>query len=277
MKFLPLLCLFCSLCAPAQTQNASTACAPSPEVERDLKRLDIGVGLPVEKSLEARKKIFAELVQKYPDDLFVHLQARTTVYSTSRLMAVRDQYQKLAQEHPKSLQYQYLYARALIDSDTPRAMDLLKQVETADPAYPWPYLEFAEIHSGGKYADLPRMRTELEKFFEICPNSLDRIAWSLLRRHSPPEMAARYARVLRERLMTETDRDRLRRYWPTVWAFEFKAASVAEHAQVRKQLAADLARLDQMPGETDAKWLAFLKTGYEMADDQEALKRVNRN
>jgi thiol-disulfide isomerase/thioredoxin len=276
MKFLPLLCLFCSLFTLAQTQNASNTCVPSPEVERDLKRLDIGAGLPVEKSLEARKKIFAELVQKYPDDLFMQLEARTMFFSTAGLLAARDQYQKLAQEHPKSLQYQYLYARALIDIDTPKAMDLLKQVETADPAYPWPYLEFAEIQSCCRYADLPRMRSELDKFFEICPNSLDRSAWSLLRRHSPPEMAARYAHSLRERLMTETDRDRLRRYWPTVWDLEFKSASVAEHAQVRKQLAADLTRLDQMPGERDAKWLAFLKTGYEMADDQEAVKRVEQ-
>jgi hypothetical protein len=146
MKFF-LLCLLCSFSIQAQTQTASTACVPSPQVEQDLKRLDIGNGLPVEKSLEAKKRIFGELLQKYPDDLFVHLEARGTFFSTIGQMAVVDQYRKLAQEHAKSLQYEYLYARALVDIDTARAIDRLKEIQTADPAYPWPYLEFAWIHS----------------------------------------------------------------------------------------------------------------------------------
>jgi thiol-disulfide isomerase/thioredoxin len=274
MKFLPLLCLLCSLSTQAQTQTASTICAPSPQVEQDLKRVDIGNGLPVEKSLEPKQRILGELLQKYPDDLFVHLEARGTFFSTIGQMAVVDQYRKLAQEHPKSLQYQYLYARALVDMDTPRAMDLLNQVETADAAYPWPYLEFAWIHSGQKYADLPRMRTELDKFFELCPNSLDWYAWSLRLSHNSPESAARYAHALRQRLMTDTDRDHLRYYWKMVWNLEFQAAPVAEHPQVRKHVAADLARLAQVPGEGDSKWLAFLSIGYGMADEPEAVKRV---
>jgi thiol-disulfide isomerase/thioredoxin len=174
------------------------------------------------------------------------------------------------------LQYQYLYARALVDIDTPWAIDLLKEIQTADPAYPWPYLEFAWIHSGQRYVDLPRMRTEIDRFFQICPNSLDWYAWSLLLRHSSPETAARYAHALRERLMTDTDRDHLRYYWKIVWNLEFQAAPAPEHPRLRKQLAWDVARLAQMPGEQDAKWLAFLKTGYGMAEDPEAAKRVEQ-
>ena len=48
-------------------------------------------------------------------------------------------------------------------------------------------------------------------------------------------------------------------------------AYLAEHPQVRKHVAADLARLAQVPGEEDSKWLAFLSIGYGMADEPEAV------
>jgi thiol-disulfide isomerase/thioredoxin len=273
MKVPLFLFLLWSLTPPVQSQSISAACAPSPEVEQALKRLDVGSGLPIENSLEARKKTLTELLQQYPYDLFVHMKSRTTFFSTAGASQVRDQYQMLAQQHPDSLMFKYLYARALVDIDTPKAIEVLRQVETEDPGFAWTYLEFAGIYWRGKFSDKQKLRSELDKFFGVCPSSLDSWAWYLALENGSPEMAARYVVALRERLMKETDRDNLRN-WKTVWNIEFKVAPVLQHAQVRKQIEADAARLENMPGERDAKWLAFLKGGYELADDSDAATRI---
>jgi hypothetical protein len=276
MKILPLLCLACTLSAYVQIQAETPTCAPSPQVEQDLRHLDVGGGLLMEKAYEARKKIFAELIQQYPNDLFVNMRARELYFVQADLSAMVERYRKQFEADPNNLQRKYLYARALVGNDTPHAMELLKQVEASDPAYGWPHLEFAVIHQGGKYADVGEVRTELGKFFEICPNSLNWSALSMLQAHATPEIAARYAPALRERLMTEPDRYRLRHTWKTVWNLEFKAAPVSEHEGLRKKIAADVARLEQMPGESDAQWLEFLKAGYGLAADQESVKRIDQ-
>src|ERR1700687_284446 len=162
MKVPLFLCLLWSLTTPAQTQSIGAACAPSPEVEQALKRLDVGSGLPIESSLEARKKTLAELLQQYPYDLFVHMKSRTTFFSTAGALQVRDRYQTLAQQHPDSLMFKYLYARALVDIDTPKAIEVLRQVETEDPGFAWTYLEFAGIYWRGKYSDKQKVRSELD-------------------------------------------------------------------------------------------------------------------
>jgi thiol-disulfide isomerase/thioredoxin len=275
MKVLVLLSLLLSISAPAQTRSPSATCAPTPEVEQALKRLNIGSGLPVENSLEARQRILAELLQQYPDDLFVHLESRTTFFSTARELQILDQYRALAGKHPDSLMYKFLYARALVDTDTPKAIELLKQVEVADPNFAWTYLDFAEIYLRGRFSDSRQVRNELDKFFELCPNTWDWSAWRLLVENASTEMATRYGGSLRARLITETDREHLR-YWKTVWNLEFKAAPVPEHPEVRKRIAADMVRLEHIPGEPDAKWLSFLKTGYKLADEPEAAKRTEQ-
>ena len=248
-------------------------CAPSPEVEQALKRLNIGAGRPVESTLATRKRVLAELLKQYPNDLFVHMESHTTIFSTAEEREVRDQYRELAQKHPDSLMFKYLYARSLVDVDTPRAIELLGQIQATDPDFAWTYLELAGIHLRGVYKDAGLVRGEVDKFFGRCPLSLNSWAWYIVVENGTPEMAARYAPKLRERLMVETDRDSLRK-WKTVWDLEFKVAPVSQHAKERKQIEADTARLEQMPGERDAKWLAFLKSGYGLADDADAVKRI---
>ena len=257
MRFALFLSLLWNLLASAQTQTIGAVCEPSSTVERALKRLNIGSGLPAESSLEfLRKRVLAELLQQNPDDLFVHMKSRTTFFSTAGALQVRDQYQTLAQKHPDSLMFKYLYARALVDIDTPKAIELLRQMETADPSFAWTHLEFAGIYWRGKYSDKQKVRSELDKFFAICPTSLDWWAWYLLQENGSSEMAARYTTALRERLISETDRDHLRN-WKTVWNLQFKAAQVSQHAQVRQSVAADAARLEHLSGEPDSKWWRF--------------------
>src|SRR5258708_5050951 len=128
MKFIAILSLLCSLTASAaQAQQSIPTCTPSAAVETDLKEMNFNG--PVETNLEQRRRVFRELLRKYPDNLFVHLQAMETVFLTSQHNAIIDEYRKLAEEHPKSLQYEYLYARTLVGTDTRQALQLLTHDE----------------------------------------------------------------------------------------------------------------------------------------------------
>ena len=77
-------------------------------------------------------------------------------------------------------------------------------------------------------------------------------------------MQARVAIAWRARLATETDPKRLKDY-ATLWGMEFRTRPPQEHDALRKQVAADLKRLETMNPKPDAQWLAFLKDGYKQS------------
>jgi hypothetical protein len=123
MRALTLVWLFLSFSIAAQTQTALNACEPSAEVKQSLKLLNFGSGRLIEKAVQAKKPILEQLLQQYPDDLFVHMEARQTAISTAGQTVVMERYRRLAENRPNSLQYKYPYARVLVDIDTPKAMD----------------------------------------------------------------------------------------------------------------------------------------------------------
>lgn len=271
-------CLFFTLAVLAQTADPPPSCDPSPEIAKELKRLDIKENLPSKELLRRQKAILNELLAKYPDNLFIHASYVQTSWGHTNAdyrayTTVVSKYADLAKVHPNSLQFRYLYARALVDIDTPKAIDLLKQDLAIDPTYPWPHLGLAYIERSGKFADKEQVRHNLDSFFAICPGSSNEEAWASIQTHGSPEMAGRYAAKLRQRLVKETDREKLRSL-ETAWNLEFQAAPVTGHEAIRQRIAADLLRLDTLPGQADASWLSFLKSGHAMAGDQAAVKRI---
>ena len=188
--------------------------------------------------------------------------------------AMIQKYKDLLEEHPESPQYQYLYALA---PGICRHAQINHFAENSHREISG--LRAAARRAGndlclGNTSDRLKVRKELDSFFEECPNSLDSGAWGLVEDSATPEIAAQYAMRLRERLTGETDRDHLQ-MWRAVWDLEFKAVPASQHERVREQLARDLAKLEGVPGSADVNWLAFLKSGYTMLDNQAALDRVN--
>jgi len=272
MKPLLIILLVSCLYVSLHAQGDPAACAPSPEVTQDLKRLDVGRGRPVESSLAVRRRILEELVKKYPDDLFVHRQLAVNYFSSTRQMELVEQYRKLERAHPGSVQYEYLYARALDGVDTQQALTIFAQVNAAAPDFPWAYLDLAYIHSDGKFANHERGRKEIDRFFSICANSMNRDAWYLVERYDNTEMAARYGHKLREQLLSDMDPEHVH-YWKMVWEMDFKAVPTVEHARVRKQIAADVAMLEK-GSPRDAERLSVLESGYRQSEDSAGEKRI---
>ena len=264
------------LTAPAFGQGpAPEVCEPNPQSEKDLKSLDLSRNVSFIDT-QTQKAMISGLLQKYPADTFLNIlyQGQAKGGSDTEQRAMIQKYEALSLQHSDNPQYQYLYAFALLDVDTPKAIALLNANIAKYPSYPWSHLELADIFSWGRFSDHPQMRRELELFFGICPNSLDSYAWGLAQDVATPDMAAQYAARLRSRLAGEIDRDHLQ-MWLAVWNLEFKAVPASEHERVRELVARDLAKLEQLPGSIDVDWLVFLKNGYTLLGDQAALDRVN--
>lgn len=251
----------------------ATDCEPSDETRQALKRFEIEDQSG--KSLgEKHKMILQDLLAQHPDDVFLHLRYQEIAGEESipERNAVVERYKVLADAHPHSAEYLFLYANALVDANTPQAIAELQKIVSTEPSYPLAHLELAEIYNWGRFANHPETRAQLSIFYDLCPASLNDQALSLLAHTATPEMAAKYSAPLRERMLKETEPDRLNA-WETVWNLEFKAHSPAEHPQVRKQLAADLARLQQSP-QSSVEWLSLLEAGYKMLGDEEKLRRI---
>ena len=157
--------------------------------------------------------------------------------------------------------------------NSPDAIARLKTVSSGAPGYPLADLELAKIYSSGKFANHEESRAQLDVYFAACPASFNDQALGMLERSAMPAMASKYAPQLRERLTKDSDPDRVK-IWETIWNLEFKARAPSGHAEVRKQIAADLASLEQNPPTTDIHRLLVLRAGYKMLDNEATLRQI---
>lgn len=224
---------------------------------------------------EAIRKLIAsgatKALEQNPDDVFAHTAYQQSKRNTlADRQAMVDRYRDLAQQHAGDPVYAYLYAKALVDTNTPKAIEIATSVAGT---LPWAHVLLADVYSSGKFVDAPRARKEMSAFAKACPASLDPHVLSLENRLASPELAAVLAPALRARLERESDLERATA-WNTLWALEFKARPVPEHEALRKQVAADVKRLEAMPGERTPAVVAVISNGKKMTGVEETAGQV---
>jgi len=262
---------------------------PSVAIARDFSANDCEPNLRVEQAfvendlsnndmddVPRQRPIVVALLTKYPDDLRLNLQyqqiAKTGIRAEREAMI--EKYRKLAEQNPRSVRFQYLYAKALVDSDTPKAIELMKGLVVSNPTYPWPHLSLAQIYSWGKFADAAQSVPELDFFLHACPASLDPTAEELTQNKGTPEMDARYAANLRPRL--REDKGQHVHSWRVLWDLEFKSVPVTQHDSVRRQVAADLQYLEKQVNPPSAQEMWALRSGYTLLGDQKKVDQLDQ-
>jgi thiol-disulfide isomerase/thioredoxin len=214
-----------------------------------------------------RRQTLEELIAKYPREVepYRRLIKATKEEETDRYPAMVDRYRKQAEQHPDDPVALYVAGLALSGVDTPLSIRFLEQARSQAPDFAWPALELAHIYSPGtKRADKKKASDQVAAFFAACPSSTDFDAQWRLPRAGSSELQSHVAQAIRARLATETDPHRLKDY-ATLWGLEFRTHPPPEHDALRKQVAADLQRLEPLNPKPDAAWLVFLKDGYKQS------------
>ncbi len=263
----------------AQTALTLPGCEPAEEVRSVLQEKLNGNEfdrLKFTEQMARRRDVLGDLIAKYPREVEPHreLIQATRWWDEDRFPALRDQYRKQAAQHPDDPLALYLAGVALIGKDSPQRVRLLEEAKAKTPKFPWPALELAFFYSGGKRADKQEASANIAAFFNACPDSTDRQAQRLLAKAGSTELQMKVAAALRARLSKETSRARLKEY-ETLWGLEFRTRPPQEHDALRKQLSADLKRLESLHPQPDAEWLIFLRNGYKQSGvSPEALKTL---
>ena len=254
----------------AQSSPALPGCEPRPEVRQVLdEKLSEKIlqEMKFTERVAFRRQVLEDLIAKYPREVepYRRLIQATKEEDTDHYPALVDRYQKQAEQHPDDPLTLYTAGLALSGMDTPQSIRLLEQARSQAPSFVWPALELAHIYSPGtKRVDKKKAGDEVMAFFAACPSSSDAGAQRRLDGAGSSELQARVAAALRARLATEKDPKRLKDY-KTLWGLEFRTHPPHEHDALRKQVAADLQRLESLNPKPDAGWLVFLKNGYKQS------------
>jgi hypothetical protein len=253
----------------AQSPLAFPGCETLPQVRQILEDKLGGKVVDNMKGADQRpleRQVLGELIASYPRELEPHrrLIQDTRWLDPQAYPALVERYVRQAEQHPDDPLALYLAALVLTGKDTPRSIQLLERAKSQAPDFAWPSLSLAGIYAGGKLADKQKAAAEIAAFFAICPSSTDGRAQWTLNRAGGVELQARVAVALRARLSKETDSKRLLEY-ATLWGLEFRTRPPQEHDALRRQVAADLKRLESINPKPDAEWLVFLKNGYKQS------------
>jgi hypothetical protein len=254
----------------AQSSQPLPGCEPRPEVRRILDENLSEEAIQQMKFAQRvvfRRQILEELIAKYPREVepYRRLIPATKQEDSDNFPALMTRFQKQAEQHPHDPLALYVAGLALSGVDTPLSVRFLEQARSEAPNFAWPALELAAIYSPGtKLPDQKKAGEEIAAFFDACPSSMDANAQRRLGRAGSSELQARVAVALRARLSTETEPARLKNY-ETLWALEFRTHAPQQHDALRKQVAADLQRIESLGARQDADWLVFLKNGHKQA------------
>ncbi len=254
----------------AQSSGALPGCEPRPEVRRTLDERLSEEALQELKFTERaalRRQVLEDLIAKYPREAEPHRRLIQATIQDDPLhyAALAEGYQKQAEQHPDDPLALYAAGLALSRRNTPLSIQFLEQARSLAKDFAWPALELANLYSPGtKRVDKKKSAEEIAAFFAACPSSADRNAQYRLGIAGTDEVQVRVATALRARLATERDPKRLRDY-ETLWGLEFRTRPPQRHDAVRKQVAADLRRIEPLNSKPDAGWLVFLKNGYKQS------------
>jgi thiol-disulfide isomerase/thioredoxin len=250
----------------AQSPPPLPGCETRPEVRQiiEAKLADKALeNMKFADQLALKHQVLDDLIAKYPRELepYRELLQATRYDDPESYPALSKLYVSQAAQHPDDPLALYIVALALNGKDTPRSIQLLEQAKSKAPEFAWPDLTLAGIHAKGILADKKKAGEEIAAFFTACPSSTDAAAQRALSRIGSAELQAGVAAAMRARLTRETDPKRLEDY-AALWGLEFRSHPPQEHDALRKQVAADLKRLESLNPSPDAGWLAFLKDGY---------------
>ena len=224
--------------------------------------------------LETAEKLLAA----FPDDLFVNrtyqdLARIASPEDPGAFERLREEYRARARKHPDDPVAQYLAGRIAENADEERTF--YEKALAAAPDFPWAHRGLGVVEGRKRERasrDQQLMRREFERFMTLCPMQLD-AALQLAGMLEDVAFFRKDLPGLRAALRTARPRDQVRA-WPRLWSLEFRIAAVAEHPQLRAQVARDLREIEDLRLTDDPRWWRARSQGLELTGDVEGRKRL---
>jgi hypothetical protein len=243
-------------------------CEPSPEVKAALQSLPENTG-NAEADRAARIKALRALLDRFPNDLFVHQRYQDTASSPTAKErdAVIAEYRALADKHPGSPIYAYLADRPQVGVNTKQIIPDLEKLAAAVPSV---HIELVRIYQSTNFKDAPKALEHLQAFTKACPSSVR--AYSYVRSLDP---ASDFVKQITERLraiLKESTEPDVLSYYSTLWALEFRVKPASEHEALRQQVAEDLKRLRAIDPGKNRSYYSTMQEGYKLTSDTEGGK-----
>jgi len=263
-------------------QTNASICDPSPEVKAALTHIDAqkhALGETNYEFWQSRRAAVKALLQRYPNDFFVQ---RTYVHemmgpdpstggfpSERGTLQVIGHYKVLHGQHPDDAAVEYLYATTLIDRDTPTAINLLDEALQKKPSFPWPNLDLVRIYTSPDFLDRTKAESHLSAFLAACPANLEGYSW--LRSLGDDDFTRKRVAQFRTVIGARADAEAIGGY-QTLWGLEFKLHPRSDYDALRKQVAADVARVRALKLQNNFGWWSVLYQGYNLTGDKEQAK-----
>ncbi len=248
---------------PASTNG----CEFQPEVRQALDTMERRTQeLKYAERMAYSRNAYDELLAKYPREIAVHRKYVDFIKrgTPDAMPALRAKYQQEAELNPHDAFAVYMAGYALQEFRTPESLRLVEKAKAQDPSIPWTYITLASLFGGGKFADKAKAIENMADYYRVCPASLEELPLQMIGRRLPPKAQREIAKSIRARLEKETDPARLKLY-ATLWGVEFRATPIPEHPALRKQVEADVKRLEGLNAKPDAAWLNLLKSGIQQS------------
>jgi hypothetical protein len=224
-------------------------------------------------------QVARKLLEAFPDDLFVNRTYQDLVRAVGSddppaLARLREEYEAHAAKNPGDAVAQYLAGRIAENTDAER-----KYYETAlaaAPDFPWAHRGLVAVEARNNERasrDQRLMRRELESFMMLCPTQLA-AALQLASLIEDVDFWQEHVVGLRAALRTARPREQVRA-WPPLWSLEFRIAPLAEHSQLRAQVARDLKAIEDLHLTDDPRWWSARSEGLGLTGDLEGKKRLD--
>ncbi|MEZ5402834.1 MAG: TlpA disulfide reductase family protein [Bryobacteraceae bacterium] len=269
-----LACL--SLIAAVLAAAETFPCASPPDVNAFLADTDNRASVPYRERRASAEARLAEMLEKHPRDLALHLRRRTLLGGPMG-DAWKEQiheYRRLTEVHPGDPLYRFLYAKSIAGFETPEAIHLFDELLKGEAAIPQAHLELASIYSWGAFADPGKVAAHLNEYRAACPDSVEPFRY--WRRTNDQARLERGAQQLRKLLDPPTAGDVQRLdAWETLWAMEFRGRPASGHDALRQRVAADIRGLAALPLPDSIRKIRQLQEGYRLLNNPEAVRRLD--
>jgi len=255
-------------------------CEPPEAIRSQLEAIDSWGGdcLPGQPCWQSRIDAAKKLLAAYPDDLFVNRTYQDLLRRGSPeepgAAGLAEEYSARARKHPGDAVALYLAARITENADDEHK--LYEKALAIAPDFPWAHrgLVVVEAQKPDRASrDQDLMKRELERFMTLCPAQVG----AVLQLAYAIEDAAfwqEHLAGLRAAVQAVRPHEQMQAY-PRLWSLEFRLAPLAQHTQLRVQIASDLKALEDLHLVDDPGWWWARSQGLELTGDVEGKKRLD--